>query len=183
MEAIRILFISLLLALLPIAPARAVTTEISTDVIPWNFRIMNAELGFGVSDAISVGVPVYYAPWFAWKRHAVRVLALQPECRWWPARRQRGHFLAAHITVAWYNVRWGDYRYQDTSRPALGGGLTYGYRIPLGDRWGVEFMLGLGVINTRYDRFHNIENGRRIDTRNTTYFGPDRLSISFSYRL
>ncbi len=176
--------------------AKGITTEISTDVIPWNLRIMNAELTLNLSDAISIGVPVYYAPWFAWKKRAVRVLAFQPECRWWPGHKsttnlRRGHFLAAHATVVWYNVRWNDYRYQDTDRPGLGAGLTYGYRLPLSKHWGVEFMLGLGFITTRYDRFHNTahtsphapDNGRLIDTRSTTYFGPDRLSISFTYRL
>ena len=161
---------------------------ISTNAVGWGFAVINARIDVALSERISIGTPVYYSPWFAGNRHAVRVLGFQPEVRWWSGRgvsgageRQTGHFLGAHATVAWYNVKWGDMRYQDRGRPALGAGVSYGYRLMLTEGWGMEFTLGAGVVNTRYDRFYNTKNGRLADTRQTTYFGIDNLGVSVSY--
>ena len=73
--------------------------------------------------------------------------------------------------LAYYNFAFdGDYRYQDHNRetPAIGGGVSVGYRMPISknNRWRVEFSLGAGVYSNHYDKFHNTPNTKeRSDDR------------------
>ena len=88
-----------------------------------------------------------------------------------------------HLNLAWYNVRANSYRYQDRGCPLLGAGLGYGYRLELNGKWGLEFEIGAGMANMKYDRFYNVPNGALKDTRITTYWGIDRAAVTFSYNL
>jgi len=67
--------------------------------------------------------------------------------------------------------------------PALGGGVSVGYRMPLGrsDRWNVEFSLGAGAYRLHYDKFHNEPGGAYSSTVRKTFFGVDNAAVSFSY--
>ncbi len=154
---------------------------IKTNAIPWCGGIMNVTAEFQISEKISVEIPLWYAPWFQTERHALRVAALQPGMRWWLGTSGDGHFFGPHLSVAWYNLKNGDFRYQDRGRPAIGGGITYGYSLRLRDNWNLEFSIGAGWLSLRYDRFHNVSNGAHIDLRQTSYFGIDHAGISISY--
>lgn len=155
---------------------------IKTNAIPWCLGIMNIAPEFQVSRRISFELPLWYAPWFQTERHALRVAALQPGMRWWLRQAGEGHFFGPHIDVAWYNMKNGDFRYQDRGRPAIGAGITYGYSLHLRDAFHIEFSIGAGWLSLRYDRFHNVSNGAHIDLRQTSYFGIDHAGITFSYR-
>lgn len=160
-------------------PQRMVALK--TNIVPWAATIMNIEGEIQIWRNLSVSVPLWYCPWFISERHALRVVAFQPEVRWWLNEPGQGHFGGLHGSFAWYNLRWGNYRYQDHGRPLLGAGITYGYAFTLKEKWGVELSIGAGYLNMRYDRFYNTENGERADTRKTSYFGLDHLSVSLVY--
>lgn len=87
---------------------------------------------------------------------------------------------------AYWNFAFGgEYRYQDDRRrtPALGGGISAGYRLPISKdkRWEMEFGLGVGAYRANYNRFVNEKNGKLVDTVKKVYFGPDFIGVSFSY--
>ncbi len=173
-------------AVLTVDPTETHTPRLlmlKTNALPWAATIMNIEAEIQVSRQITVSLPICYCPWFIAERHALRVAALQPEGRWWLAHPGEGHFGGIHATVAWYNLKWNKYRYQDRGRPMLGAGITYGYAFRFSEEWGLELSAGVGYLNTRYDRFYNTANGQLVDTRNTSYFGLDHLSVSVVYRL
>ena len=107
---------------------------------------------------------------------------IQPEVRFWPCRKFEGHFFGVHAHMGWYSVKWKRDRYQDTGRPLLGAGISYGYLLPFNAHWAGEFTLGAGYANTRYDTYYNIDNGARIDTRTKNYWGITRVGISVVYR-
>ena len=154
---------------------------VKTNAIPWAATIMNIEGEASLTDHISVTLPVMWCPWYISKSYAFRLLALQPEGRWWFRTPGKGHFAGVHLSLAWYNIKFGDFRYQDRDRPALGGGITYGYALPLNHSWGIEFSIGAGYISARYDRFYNTFNGSLVDSRQTSYFGIDHAAVSFCY--
>ena len=156
---------------------------VKTNALPWGATIMNIEAEIQVARQITISLPIWYCPWFIAEKHALRVAAFQLEGRWWLSEPGHGHFGGIHATVAWYNLKWNKYRYQDRGRPLLGAGITYGYAFRFGENWGLELSAGVGYFNTRYDRFYNTYNGQLADTRNTSYFGLDHLSISVVYRL
>lgn len=113
----------------------------------------------------------------------MRTVALQPEARWWIGNETgRGHFVGLHAHVAWFNVKWNDDRYQDTDRPLLGAGISYGYKLPLSRHWGAEFNLGVGYANMKYNTYYNVDNGAQLDTRVRHYWGITRVGASLVYR-
>lgn len=156
---------------------------VKTNLLPWCASIMNIGFEMQLSSHISVSLPIWYCPWFISAKRSLRVAALQPEGRWWFTHPGKGHFGGIHASIAWYNLKWGRYRYQDRCCPLLGAGLTYGYAFRFDRHWGLELSAGIGYAYLRYDRFYNTPNGRLADTRTTSYFGPDHLSVSLLYHI
>lgn len=143
---------------------------------------MNVAADVQVSGHISVELPVLWCPWYVGSKHAVKTFTVQPEARWWLRHPGAGHFLGVHAHVGWYSVRWNRDRYQDTCRPLLGAGISYGYLLPFNEHWAGEFTLGAGYANMKYDTYYNIDNGARIDTRTKNYWGITRVGLSVVYR-
>lgn len=163
-------------------PARyhALKTNVAFDAI----GVLNLAYEVQLHRKMTLDLPVMWSLWDAQREHALRVIALQPELRWWTGSEVgRGHFLGLHAHAAWFNFKWEDNRYQDAGRPLLGAGLSYGYKLPLGQHWGAEFNVGVGYANLKYNTYYNIENSALINTRIRHYWGLTRLGLSLVYRL
>lgn len=157
----------------------ALKTNVAYDAL----ALMNLGLEMQVAPKISVELPIIWSLWDYEQEHGIRTVAIQPEARWWMGSETGcGHYFGLHAHVAWFNVKWNDTRYQDTGRPLLGAGLSYGYKLPLGEHWGAEFSLGLGYANLKYNTYYNIDNGAQLDTRIRHYWGITRLGASLVYR-
>ena len=139
----------------------------------------------------SLTLPVYYSAWnYFQSTTKFRTFAIQPEVRYWLSEDNQGFFGGAHFGLAFYNIATdGSFRYQDLNRktPAIGGGLSAGYRLPISksNRWFIEFTLGAGVYPLHYDKFHNTPNtkdGLMIESIKKTYWGIDQISVSLAYR-
>lgn len=146
-----------------------------------------ANLGIEISPCThwSLDIPVWYSPYNITSRRNIRLLAVQPEIRWWPEEALRGHFIGLHTHVAGFNIALDDYaRYQDPNHALWGLGLSYGYALPLGraQRWGLEFTLGAGFAKYRYDAYRNRENGQKFASGSDCYWGITRAGITLSYK-
>jgi hypothetical protein len=107
--------------------------------------------------------------------------------RWWPCERFNGHFFGAHAFWRFYNVGGHDipfvnfereYRYEGT---AIGGGVSYGYSLPVAPRWNVEFNVGVGAARMSYRQYGCDKCGTLKDTVTKTYFGPTRAGITLTF--
>ena len=168
-----------------VAPEGSSNSElrIRSNILPWLITIPNLGIEYAIEEKWSVSLDVLYCPWKLSDKFSVKTLAILPEGRWWLKTNKKGSFFSLHLNVAWFNVRTSHYRYQDSDRPLLGGGIGYGYRIEIKKNWAIEFEIGAGMANAKYDRFYNVENGALKDTRISTYWGLDRAAITFSYNL
>ena len=169
-----------------VAPPVSTTDQqlrLKSNILPWIIAIPNLGAEFCIGEKWSALIDVWYCPWKISNRYSVKTVTILPEARWWLKSNRKGSFLNFHLNIAWFNVRANAYRYQDARRPLLGAGIGYGYRLELGRKWGLEFEIGAGMANMRYDTFYNIENGALKDTRVSTYWGIDRAAISFTYYL
>lgn len=139
----------------------------------------------------SFTLPIYYCgmDWFK-STIKFRNFTVQPEFRYWFRRAENdGFFLGAHFEMSYYNFAFdGKYRYQDHRgrTPALGGGLSAGYRMPISKnkRWRVEFTVGAGVYPLDYDLFDNtpdVKDGQLMDRNKKTYIGLDQAAVTFGY--
>lgn len=154
---------------------------VKTNFVPWAAAILNAACEIQIGSSISVTVPVWWSPYFVSKKYSLRTLFIQPEVRYWLKTPGYGHFFGFHPGVAWYNLRYKDIRYQDTELPLINAGISYGYSLKLNNHLNAEFSLGIGYAKTKYDRFYNIYNGAKIDSRQTSYWGIDRFELTLVY--
>lgn len=155
---------------------------VKTNLAAWAGTIMNISADVQVGKHVSVELPLLWCPWYVSDKHAVKTFTIQPEGRYWLSKLGEGHFFGVHAHVGWFSVKWDKDRYQDTGRPLLGAGISYGYLLPFTEHWAGEFTLGAGYANMKYDTFYNIDNGARIDTRTKNYWGITRVGISVVYR-
>lgn len=147
-----------------------------------------ANLGVEVqfADKWTVDIPVYYSPYDLATDRKIRVLATQPEVRYWLGDYAgQGHFVGVHGHIMGFNVAINDHgRYQDPERALWGFGLGYGYAMNFGKtkRWGMEFNLGLGFANYEYDKYYNLPNGQKCDWGKGWYYGLTRAGITLTYK-
>ncbi|WP_295940641.1 DUF3575 domain-containing protein [uncultured Alistipes sp.] len=110
------------------------------------------------------------------------------EFRWWTCERFIGHFLGAHAFFTHYNVGSVDipllfkkeYRYDGIG---VGGGISYGYFLPLSKRWGIEFNVGVGVMWMDYDRFSCEACEKSSVPKSKVYVGPTRAGITLVFNI
>lgn len=147
--------------------------------------IANVGFEYEFAPKWSVDLPIYYSPYDLSDTRKIRVLATQPEVRYWLSKAGEGHYFGVHGHIAGFNVAINDHgRYQDPERPLWGFGLGYGYAINFGatKNWGLEFNLGLGFANYEYEAFYNRPNGQVFRTGEDWYWGVTRAGISLTYK-
>ena len=178
-----------------IIPEPDATTEdwtcrlyLKTNAIGLGLAISNIGAEVDLAKHWSFAVPVYYSALnYFTSTIKFRTLAVQPEFRYWFKEDNQRFFVGAHFGYAQYNIAAdGDYRIQDHNgtSPALGGGISVGYRMPISknNKWHIEFTLGVGVYGLHYDKFYNVNNGKLVDTYRKTYWGIDNAAVNISYR-
>lgn len=163
---------------------------VKTNTLALATGITNAAVEFDFAKHWSVALPVLYSAWnYFTETIKFRTFAVQPEVRYWFREDHHRWFVGAHASLAYYNVAVdGGYRYQDhgAESPTYGGGLAFGYRLPiaLDGRLCLDFSLGAGVYALHYDVFHNTpdtKDGLMIKTCKQTYFGIDQVAVSLNY--
>lgn len=177
------------LATLPIfvAPApRQRFFALKTNLL-WDAALC-ANLGFEVElwPRWSLDVPVWYSPYDITDRWRIRLLATQPELRYWLREAGDGHYFGLHTSVIGFNISLaGDYRYQDPNHAAFGMGVGYGFAFHLDKarRWSMEAQIGAGYISYKWIKYHNTgRNGAEVSHGSGTYWGPTRAGIAISYK-
>ena len=163
---------------------------LKTDVAALGMLVANISAEVDLGRKISVSIPLYYSAWDYFSRNIkFRTIALQPELRYWLSEKQKGFYAAVHAGIAWYNMATGgDLRIQDKDgdTPAIGGGISVGYRMPLlkhNSRWMIELGVGAGAYAVEYNKFYNIRNGALCSSKKKTYIGPDQLSVNLIYQM
>lgn len=140
---------------------------------------IKTNLLYDATTTINLGVEVGLAPrlsldlsgnlnLWTWKNNMKwKHWMAQPELRLWTCQRFAGHFFGVHALAGQFNVgnipipenvhilgvHWGtlaDTRYEGWG---FGAGLAYGYALPIGKHWNMEFELGAGALYIIADSF------------------------------
>lgn len=165
---------------------------LKTNAAGWAMGQINAAVEVDLIPHLSLSLPVYYSGGYNYFKETIkfRGIVVQPELRYYPWLKDytnKGFYVGAHLGIGWYNFALnGDYRIQDHkgNRPAWGGGIGVGYAMNFKKhpRWGMEFTLGAGVYDVKYDMFHNVENGAYYkEGVHKTWVGVDNAAITFTY--
>lgn len=148
--------------------------------------VSNLGVEMAVAPHWSVDIPLVYSPYTIAQTYRMRFLYVQPEARYWLDRPMRGHFFGIHAHAGVGNVAFcRDKRYQ-TPGGFYGGGVSYGYSLPLARRWSIEFTIGAGYFFTKYDAYDNskgVSQGSLCEKgRVVNYWGIDKVGINIVYR-
>lgn len=169
------------------APSYVPRFTIKSNAIGWVLTQANIGFEIDICPHLSFSVPVYYSGMnYFTEKIKFRTFYTQPELRAWISKLNDGFYIGGHFGVGSYNYAFnGHTRYQDYNQdtPALGGGISIGYRLPISKnkRWKVEFSAGAGAYKVHYDKYVNEKNGPLYGTVKKTWWGLDQLAVSFSY--
>ena len=177
----------------PVAPSFIHQLTVKSNLIGWGIAMANVAVEYDFAPHFSVALPFYYSGGFDYFIPTIkfRGCVIQPEVRWYPWLQDNvngGFYLGAHLGLGWYNYALdGDFRIQDKDGdcPSYGGGLALGYTLQFksNPRWGMEFAIGAGVYDSRYDLFYNEVNGPYYERNlRKTWFGIDNAAVSFTYK-
>lgn len=133
----------------------------------------------------SVGVNWMYAWWSRNTRQRFwRVYGGDLELRrWFSSRRDgrpwlTGHHVGVYGQMLTYDVEWGGNGYLG-DRWSWGVGLSYGYSMPVGRCFNIDFSLGVGYLEGDYMKYRPKDNCYVWEfTRKRKWFGPTKAEVS-----
>lgn len=111
---------------------------------------------------------------------------VQPEFRYFLCEKFNGHFFGVHALYSQYNIGSynlpvllgkgaKDFRHEGW---AAGAGISYGYQLMLGRSWNLEFNIGAGYAQLKYDKYNCPKCGEKVASETKHYFGPTKAGIS-----
>lgn len=162
---------------------------LKTNIIHDLSTTLNLGVEFGLSQRLTLDLPVSVNPWKFSDDKKLNLTLVQPELRFWTGEAFNGHFIGFNLMYANFNVGgievpfnlWRDletYRYEGN---IYGGGISYGYHWFLGKRWSMEATIGLGYMHSRYDKYVYRKCGKFLGEGMKNYFGPTKLGLSLIY--
>lgn len=116
----------------------------------------------------------------------IKLTAVQPEWRFYfSGRPMYHHFVGIGFIGASYDMKVDDRLYNGDG---VGAGVTFGYVLPLGSHWNIDFHAGCGAFLYRQKEYHidedytkYLEDGREVANSHGTSIVPTRIGISISY--
>lgn len=125
---------------------------IKTNVLMDITKTINLGAEIGLSKKSTLDLYANYNPWEDSNNKMFKMLAFQPEYRYWFCDRFNGHFIGIHAhggiyQVAGIDMPWGiwkglkDHRYKGHF---YGAGISYGYQWIMSKHWNIEANIGVG---------------------------------------
>lgn len=117
----------------------------------------------------------------------------QPEARYWFCEPFVKHFIGIHAIGGQFNAgniknnidflgtpfkNLSDHRYEGW---AAGGGIAYGYALPLAKHFNMEFEIGIGYVYVKYKKFTCAECSHKLSEGHHNYYGPTKAAINLVY--
>lgn len=174
--------------------AGAQSAALRTNLLYWGTTTPNAGLDVRLADHWSLTLQGGHNPFLfpSWKdkegnvyNPKLRHWGVMPEAKYWLCRTYERSYIGLHGLYGQFNVGGlkglpllERRRYQGY---AYGGGISYGYQMALGKRWGLELSLGAGYVCLYYRPCDAYVCGDTGDYRCRDYWGPTKAEISLTY--
>lgn len=93
------------------------------------------------------------------------------------------HHVGLYALGLTYDVEWGGRGYQ-AARFGFGGGLEYGYSMPIASRLSLDFSLGVGFQDGEY-KTYDPQDGHYVwqSTRKRHWWGPTKAEVTLKWIL
>ena len=181
-KRILFLFVTLFASTLLYSQVVGVKTNLVMDAM----KIINLGAEVGLSKKLTLDLYANYNPWKYKDQKMMKMLAIQPELRYWLCEKFNGHFLGLHGHYAKYNVGGMSFLSDNMERHRYqghlwGGGISYGYQWLLGNRWSLEAVLGVGYAQLDHSKYPCATCGTVQKSEKKNYFGPTKAAVSIIY--
>ena len=159
----------------------AMGLDLRVNLLRWATLTPDLGLEWHISDRWSLGVGGSWTSW-SWndKERRYALWEVAPEVRYYMGKERRS-YLGLLFKTGVFN-----YKLSETGKQGdlLGGGLTGGYILPIGNRLSLDFSLGLGYLNADYEKYVVID-GVRVRRGNETkeWWGPVHAGITLKWNL
>ncbi len=148
----------------------------------------NISLEIGLAAKWTIDASVAFNPFKLSPDGINRLWFVQPEVRYWFCQRFEKHFVGVHAIYGQYNIgqvnfltnTFVNHVYKGS---AVGAGVSWGYHMPLGRRWAMEFSLGAGYLYLRHDKYICQDCDELLGKRAKHYFGPTKAAISLVWMI
>lgn len=162
---------------------------LKTNLLYDAMTMLNAEAEVPVGDRFSIMVEDVF-PWWTFgpngNKYSLEMWEIGIEPRWWFRRNDRrdrlsGHFVGPYVMSARYDFQWDrDLNYQGEYWSA---GFSYGYAMPIGNIFNLEFSVSVGYVNADYRHYQPDWDYSQLyrdpfRTGTLSYFGPTKLKVS-----
>ena len=151
--------------------------------------MLNAEIEVPIGKQFSIMVEDVF-PWWTFgpngNKYSLQMWEMGVEPRWWFRRNDRrdrlsGHFIGPYVMSARYDFQWDrDINYQGEYWSA---GISYGYAMPIGKLFNLEFTASVGFVSADYRHYQPAPDYSELyrdpfETGVLSYFGPTKLKVS-----
>jgi hypothetical protein len=193
---------------LPRHHAETIITEEATYCRPF-YMGLKTNLLYDAAAVPTLGAEIYIGKqWsltvdgmYAWwskktKNRFWRIYGAEVGARRWFGRKAAekpltGHHLGLYAQALTYDFMWGKRGYMGGEpegnlfdRATVGGGIEYGYALPVGRRLNIDFAVGAGFLTGRYYEYLPIDDCYVWQcTKNRRYFGPTRAQVALVWLL
>ncbi|MCD8269432.1 MAG: DUF3575 domain-containing protein [Parabacteroides sp.] len=162
-------------------------TALKTNILFWATTTPNAGVETGITPRITLDIWGAYNVWKFSNDMKLNLYLIQPEVRYWFCRNYEGHFVGVHGHYGHFNI--GQIPFVSGLKDYVlrgdlyGGGITYSYHWALGNRWGLEAMIGGGYAQMTYTKYRCAECAEPVGSFTRSYIGPTRIGFSIVYFL
>lgn len=96
-----------------------------------------------------------------------------------------GHHLGIYGHIGFFDVAFNG-RGAASERQINGGGISYGYSLPVTERLNIDFTVGLGAnrgVLRHYDWSDKIQSHEWLYTDKSSLFSPDRVEVTLVWKI
>lgn len=162
---------------------------LKTNLLYDALTMLNAEIEVPIGEQFSIMVEDVF-PWWTFgpngNKYSLEMWEMGVEPRWWFRRDDRrdrlsGHFIGPYVMSARYDFQWDrDINYQGEYWSA---GISYGYAMPIGKLFNLEFTASVGFVSADYRHYQPAPDYSELyrdpfETGVLSYFGPTKLKVS-----
>ena len=95
-----------------------------------------------------------------------------------------GHHVGLYGSILTYDVELGGKGYQ-AAKPGFGGGVEYGYSLPIAEHWCFDFTVGVGYQGGEYKTYQPTNDGTGhyewLATYRRNWIGPTKVEVSVKW--
>ncbi|MDE5944728.1 MAG: DUF3575 domain-containing protein [Rikenella sp.] len=162
--------------------------SLRTNLLYWLMFAPNGGLEFHIGGHFSIlleGAITYWNKRTDTGDKGIYVAGGGPQLRYWFSddRSMAGHIIGIYGQYADFDIKLNEKGRQGTS---IGGGISYGYYLPVGRRWAFEFGIGLGYLRNKVDVYKwnsIVQKNLWQEYKTKAWIGPTKVNATVILRI